>query len=246
MTLASHTHSRDQKKGQYCVVHGSRKQWQCSEVATRALAHDWTQWPKTFSMLCTVSWLCTASVSRHQTSLCTRLATGLYEVTNVIPSTYWVDLIPRPCPAVEAGNEASTHISWYPPHRMQRTSEWRAVLRTVASLFPWPWLHPQKHKQPCWTPALVRTQRAYWTHMDIGLVLVSFPDPQQTWKGLGTRLAWYVSTIHHWNSFSIHQHAGWVCSEATLFQVVRRVLHSLSTCMGANTTVLKLILPITW
>jgi len=105
-----------------------------------------------------------------------------YRPVWVIPSTYWVNLISRPCSAVEAGNKASTHISWYPPHRMQTTSELRAVLRTVASHFPWPWLHPQKHKQPCWTPALVRTQRAYWTHMDIGI-------------------NWYISTIHHWNSF---------------------------------------------
>jgi len=52
------THGRDQKKSRCCMVHGSRKQCQCSakhEVATRALADDLTPRPKIFSVLCMVS-----------------------------------------------------------------------------------------------------------------------------------------------------------------------------------------------
>lgn len=76
---------QDLKKGQNCVVHSSRKQWQCiakHEVSMKALANDsWKWWQ--FLFLC-FAWFfgcCITSVSCaprwYWTPFCTRLATGL-------------------------------------------------------------------------------------------------------------------------------------------------------------------------
>lgn len=51
----------------------------------------------------------------------------------------------------ENETQPQTHV--YRPHRVQKTSGWMAVLRTATCLAPWPSIHPQQHKQPCWTPS---------------------------------------------------------------------------------------------